>query len=182
MTNLGVRKKQQLQLVSIASAPSTAPCSMPRGLQEVLFVLGNGIQTHICHLELFLVWLDLPLSPSHKKNNSHIILHPPLSVNHIIHDQLLFHYKLHKIWAFCFLNGMLHSTHPSHMYWRIKVLPQGFLGEFVGLGGKKALPVFLHKSLSCWGALPQGKHWHRLRGTWIKGQENLNLKSFSKKM
>ena len=61
------QKNQQLQLVKIASAPFTAPCSMQRGLQEVLFVLSNGIQTHICHLELFLVWLNLPLSPSHKK-------------------------------------------------------------------------------------------------------------------
>lgn len=36
------------------------------------------------------------ISFTQKPPSSHIILHPPLSVNHLIHDQFLFHYKLHK--------------------------------------------------------------------------------------
>ena len=97
MTNLcNGRQKIQLQLGSIVSAPSTAPCNMTRGLQKVLFVLGNGIQTHICHLELFFGLTRFAIESFTKKIIPVSSYIPPLSVNHIIHDQLLFHYKLHK--------------------------------------------------------------------------------------
>ena len=56
------------------------------------------------------------------------------------------------------------------MYWRIKVLPQGFLGEFVGLGGKKALPVFLHKSLTSWGVPLAVERLTPLEGNESKGK------------